>query len=1323
VLFRSADSSSTAGSTFTFGIERNGWLNLDPNSIINIVGDGSSIDALMFNSKVVPASGTKLVTYDIPWTPETPPIVDNFYNITGQANNNYNGYRQVVGAVSNTTVTVDDVSGLTVGMVVSDPASSITGSYIPDGTIIQSINAITSSFVVSPACWIPSGIALQSIVVATLDRIVIDDGGAGYDEPPLILIGTVDDGGALTQALATCEIDPDTGSIISIKLVSVGYGYVTAPSVIIDPLNPNQTASLTGYLTQPSLETPTSVAGVSTNQITVAYEDDPGTFDTKDAAVIVGGIDDGSGSIGTTLTVTSVTAGTLAKGQTITGGTISANTLITGQLTGTTGGVGTYSVNNSQLVAGGTTVTAKVVVSAFVSKVGPAEFTGTITGTTLSIVSLTSGTIAVGQIISGIGIPVNTYIISGSGSTWTIDRSLSISETASIISSYSVVLTVASQLVAPPTGRWYKVTGNTNPLYNGMYYCVASSLTSITLGYPYNPGTWSTSTTTYIAGEVTYATSQSLGISKPFNSSSATTIRLGYPIGTPAQITQRISTCRATGHDFLDIGTGGYSTTNYPTSIYGNPVLSRQQAQEVQEDGVGRVFYVTTDQNGIFRVGRFFTVDQGTGTVTFSASIALSNLDGLGFKRGVVVSEFSTDSTMTNNASEIVPVQSAVRGYIDKRLGLDHGGGPVALSNLVGPGYLALNGTLSMKGELSMAGFRINNVGNPTGNFDAANKSYVDTQVNLYDQLSELRDVSFATLAQGNIAVYDQSTTFAIIGAFGTGTTATITFTTQASAPFALGSIIAVTGVSPGGYNGTWIVTDCTDSSVSWASAYTTSWISGGTVVANKWKNIALPATSTGNDVTITYNSGLGKLTTVIESQKIVNDMVNDSAAIAQSKLNMTAASTRVNATSIAQADLGLASFKDTEFRSTNGWVEHKDSTSSSTGILYSKIQYVGSNGILGNITATAKVPGEVTTGDIVSDGNGIKNSSFTASSNPATPLGAMVLVSTANTTTTSGVSKTGGGNAYAVLPITSAGATGDNSLVKTGANGEIDVKQLKVDGFRVIDSTLANLSIDFYTPGSSTNLFMSAVGSSSSNTVNTIYGTLDVAGGTLKSRTLTTGAVGTSGSITGDWTVEASSQMRFAAGSNLTMSTGTLAINGGNLTMSTGNLTMASGILDVLGGSLRVDTITTGASGTRGDITGQWHITGTFEATYADLAENYEGDREYEPGTVLVFGGEKEVTTTTTMNDTRSAGVVTTNPAYVMNEGQTGIKVCIALAGRVPCKVVGRVKKGDMLTTSATAGYAVRVTDPKLGSIIGKALEDKDYGEAGVIQVAVGRV
>ena len=132
-----------------------------------------------------------------------------------------------------------------------------------------------------------------------------------------------------------------------------------------------------------------------------------------------------------------------------------------------------------------------------------------------------------------------------------------------------------------------------------------------------------------------------------------------------------------------------------------------------------------------------------------------------------------------------------------------------------------------------------------------------------------------------------------------------------------------------------------------------------------------------------------------------------------------------------------------------------------------------------------------------------------------------------------------------------------------------------------------------------------------------------------------------------------------------------------------------------------------------------------TFIATYsADLAEYYEGDAEYEVGTVVVFGGDKEITITDQMNDTRLAGVVGEQgkAAYIMYSDCPGLKNLVALAGRVPCKVVGRVKKGDMLTTAATPGYAVKATTPTLGAIIGKALEDKDYGEAGIIEVAVGR-
>jgi hypothetical protein len=129
------------------------------------------------------------------------------------------------------------------------------------------------------------------------------------------------------------------------------------------------------------------------------------------------------------------------------------------------------------------------------------------------------------------------------------------------------------------------------------------------------------------------------------------------------------------------------------------------------------------------------------------------------------------------------------------------------------------------------------------------------------------------------------------------------------------------------------------------------------------------------------------------------------------------------------------------------------------------------------------------------------------------------------------------------------------------------------------------------------------------------------------------------------------------------------------------------------------------------------------LEAFYADLAENYLGDKEYEPGTVLVFGGDQELTTTDRKSDHRVAGVVSTEPATLMNSALEGeFVIPLALQGRVPCKVLGRVAKGDLLVTSATPGYAIANNNPGVGTVIGKALVDKTDDSKGVIEVVVGK-
>jgi len=178
----------------------------------------------------------------------------------------------------------------------------------------------------------------------------------------------------------------------------------------------------------------------------------------------------------------------------------------------------------------------------------------------------------------------------------------------------------------------------------------------------------------------------------------------------------------------------------------------------------------------------------------------------------------------------------------------------------------------------------------------------------------------------------------------------------------------------------------------------------------------------------------------------------------------------------------------------------------------------------------------------------------------------------------------------------------------------------------------------------------------------------------------------------------------------------------------STGTLTSltVSGLVDA--GSVQTPTLTTGANTTAGSITGNWTLTtgSRLESTYADLAEYYDSEEAYEAGTVVCFGGSKEIHVSSEKGSRRVAGVVSTNPAYIMNSNTQGIPLAIALQGRVPCKVTGTCQKGDIMVSDglggATAWYHV-ATIMHPGMTIGKAIEDKDDREMTVIEVAVGRL
>ncbi len=201
---------------------------------------------------------------------------------------------------------------------------------------------------------------------------------------------------------------------------------------------------------------------------------------------------------------------------------------------------------------------------------------------------------------------------------------------------------------------------------------------------------------------------------------------------------------------------------------------------------------------------------------------------------------------------------------------------------------------------------------------------------------------------------------------------------------------------------------------------------------------------------------------------------------------------------------------------------------------------------------------------------------------------------------------------------------------------------------------------------------------------------------------------------------------------SNLSgLSSGTGSVNSKEILLN-GNLVLTNSGTGNVAVNLRTPGGVTvlsaqGSSDTATPVTikGQW-VLGTnasLEANYADLAENFASDQEYQPGTVLVFGGAHEVTESTVENDTKVAGVVTTDPAFVMNHSLPGTKSCIALQGRVPCKVTGVVTLGDMLVTSSVPGHAKVSHDPKPGTVIGKALQNHESTGPGVIEILAGRV
>jgi len=857
------------------------------------------------------------------------------------------------------------------------------------------------------------------------------------------------------------------------------------------------------------------------------------------------------------------------------------------------------------------------------------------------------------------------------------------------------------------------------------------------------------------------------------------------------KVTTKISTMRATGHDFLNVGWGNYIDSNYPNNVYGAPVgrpdYSVDQASEAIEVGAGRVFYASTDQDGNFRVGRYFRVNQGDGSVELNANIGLTNVDSLGFTKGTTINEFSTDDKFQGQSDDAVPTEASIGTYINSVVVGRHedgtavtpftANGSQATTTTGGllnrDGYDASTRTWNkMQGELNMNSNLITNISmvgataddgvnknyadnvfrgattdsirtdvktfemlndstlnagaiymnnnqikglmEPTDNNDAVTKSYVD-RANTLDGLSDVtisgtpNDTDLLMFTGVNTVDQYVDYTHSVNVALDTsvnGSAGTRIF----GEPTGTGSDVRLTRtgntlniqLATGSVKNADVSAEAEIAQSKLAMNFATARDSanaGGRAVQGVALNNPLRVTTSsnhdlisGDQITINNISGTTQLNgnsyyvSVISVSSI--DLYTDAAL-----------STPVNGTTgfspytsggyiyndrLLQESSGLASFDSDEFSITSGWVTHKTSTGTSDGLPLTKITHQSGNTMLGVSGASA---GAVTA---------------------LTPAQIRTLIDFDNSVET-----------Y----ITSTILDNNGALLKSGGTmtGTLTTRNQLPSANNTYDIGSASY---VYNDTYSTNFIGSKVQGASLYSADGLTLILNNTGVQGTSRfygsadTLTTTRTF---SITGE-----------ASGSATFNGSGDCSIN---VTLS--NTALDDQYVDVTGDTM-TGTLTTraltpsanntyniGSSGSRYSTIYCTTLNGTATAAnYADLAENYVGDDRYEPGTVVMFGGEQEVTIAGGIATRKVAGIVSTNPAHLMNADLNAEHVvAVALQGRVPCKVRGTINKGDMLVVSGTPGVATASDDPKLGSVIGKALENYDSDSVGVIEVVVGRV
>jgi len=652
---------------------------------------------------------------------------------------------------------------------------------------------------------------------------------------------------------------------------------------------------------------------------------------------------------------------------------------------------------------------------------------------------------------------------------------------------------------------------------------------------------------------------------------------------------------------------------------------------------------------------------------------------------------------------------------------------------------------LTLGGNLAMGNYNITGLAEPVNSTDAATKQYVDSVaegLHTHDSCNAATTGTLATISGGTVTYNN--------GSSGVGATLTTTgsYTTIDSVTLSDGMRILVKNEANAAHNGIYVRSSSTvltratdfDTPAEMAGGDFT-FVNGGSLYDNTGWVMTDPVTTVGtSDVNWVQFSGAGTYT-------------------AGTGLTLTGSQFSVNASQTQITSVGTLGSLTVTGTATAGNL--------STGGTLS----VTGNANVGNIGAAAGVFTSVS-------GNGSALTALNASNistgtlaqarlaNASLTLGSTTLTLGGTTTTVAGLSSvtsttfvgaltgaatTAGTVTTAAQPnITSVGtlssltiaANGDISMSGTGSN---------INGVYLVSAT--------YFDGDGSNLSSIAGGNVTGTVANATYavsagsagsattaGTVTTAAqpnitsvGTLSSLSVSGNAnVGNIGAAAGVFTTVSGSGAALTSLNGSNISTGTIAAarvatlnqntTGYAATVSSAaqpNITSVGTLTSLsVSGSITNANLTTGANSTAGSITGNWTLTtgSRLQATYADLAEKYVSDADYEVGTVLVFGGEHEVTLANEFDSHRVAGVVSHNAAYIMNAGCEGEHVVdLALTGRVPVKVHGPVAKGDLMVTGEN-GHAVANNMARAGTILGKALQNFEGG-SGIIEVVVGRV